>query len=468
MVSIPFGLYLINHSSTALYANELSVPSQKKASFVQGEVLVTLKKGISRESRESLSVEANVEVIDGVPQLGVYLFKSKRGESTEDLVERLTGHPNVEHVGPNVYFHLMMVPNDPQFGSLWGLNNTGQSGGTSDADIDAPEAWDSQFGNSSTIVAVIDSGVDYTHPDLERNIWTNPGEIPGNGIDDDGNGFIDDSRGWNFTAPGLGNNDTFDDLGHGTHVSGIIAAVGNNAVGTVGVAWQSKILPIKIFASGTTTTPMMIIKAITYAADMGAKVINNSYGCEGFGCFVPEIENAVGYAYSKGALFVAAAGNSGADNDTVESYPCSSKHFNVICVGASNRNDQLWSDSLGSSNYGAKTVHLIAPGANILSTVPRGTCEDCDPSGYKEISGTSQATPFVSGTAALILASSPALPVDQVKSAILHGVDQVPAFACNTSTGGRLNAFKALQSLGLAESWTSRYNGPGNSAGTKF
>ena len=196
----------------------------------------------------------------------------------------------------------MQTPDDPRFQETYGLDNIGQTGGTPDADIDAPEAWDRQTGSPDVIVADIDTGVDYNHEDLAANIWINPGEIPGNGTDDDGNGYIDDYYGWDFAN---NDNDPMDDHGHGTHTSGTIAAVGNNGIGVAGVSWHAKIMPVKFLGADGSGTHAAGAQAIIYAADMGAKISNNSWGCDiGTLCFSQTIEDAIAYADVKGMLFV--------------------------------------------------------------------------------------------------------------------------------------------------------------------
>ncbi|MFQ5628362.1 MAG: S8 family serine peptidase [bacterium] len=346
-----------------------------------------------------------------------------------ELLARLEAAPQVTFVEPDYPRYADLVPNDPQFGSLWGLNNTGQTGGTADADIDAPEAWNVTTGSPSVLVSVIDTGTDINHEDLAANIWVNPGEIPNDGIDNDGNGFIDDVNGWDFFN---NDNTVFDDPfndDHGTHVSGTIAAVGNNGVGVTGVNWQATVMPLKFLGPNGGSTADAIL-AIQYATDKGARVMNASWGGGGFS---QALKNAID---ASGAVFCAAAGNSGLNNDIFPHYPSSYTSANLIAVAATDHNDQV----AGFSNFGATSVDLAAPGVSILSTTPNNT--------YSFFNGTSMATPHVSGVAALVLSQSPGLSATQVRSQILNGVDPVGALNDITFTGGRLNAANALGGIG--------------------
>ncbi|MDX2099532.1 MAG: S8 family serine peptidase [Leptolyngbyaceae cyanobacterium bins.59] len=318
------------------------------------------------------------------------------------------------------------LPNDSGFSHLWGLNNTGQTGGTIDADIDAPEAWAVQPGKP-IVVAVIDSGVEYTHPDLVQNLWTNPGEIAGNGMDDDGNGYVDDYYGYDF---GSNDSDPMDEQGHGTHVAGIIAADGDNGIGITGVNPNARVMSLKFMGSGGTGTINSVVRAIEYAVAMGAKIINASWGGSGFS---QALLTTIRTAQQAGILFVAAAGNEAVNNDVTPTYPANFDLDNLISVAATDHTDQLAS----FSNYGATSVDLGAPGSRIVSTYLGGK--------YAFSSGTSMATPHVSGVASLIWSQNPNLSVQQVRDLILSSVDPVPALQGKTLSGGRLNASNALK-----------------------
>lgn len=406
-----------------------------------GEILVKFRQKISPGVKNAIHEQMGGEVLELIPELGVYKIRGLRGQTAEELIRDYGGSLDVEYVEPNGLVYTMRTPNDPRFSELYGLNNIGQTGGRIDSDIDAPEAWNRLTGSPAVVVADIDTGVDYNHPDLAANIWSNPGEIPGNGIDDDGNGYIDDVRGWDFVN---NDNNPMDDNGHGTHTSGTIAAVGDNGVGVTGVSWQARIMPLKFMDSTGSGTFTDAASAIIYAANMGAKVASNSWGCgPSAACYSQVVEDAIAYAGSKGMLVVVAAGNSGTNNDAVITYPCTSSQPNVICVAATDQNDQL----AYFSNYGARTVDLGAPGVNILSTVPTRGNQCCsDPSGYKYLSGTSMATPYVAGAAALLFAWAPDLTIAESKKTLLGSTDLIPALAGITVSGGRLNLNNAIVS----------------------
>ncbi|MEJ2721493.1 MAG: S8 family serine peptidase, partial [bacterium] len=270
---------------------------------------------------------------------------------------------------------------------------------------------------------------DWHHIDLADNIYTNPGEIPGNGIDDDGNGFVDDVHGWDFVN---NDNDPYDDAGHGSHVAGTIAAVGNNGIGVVGVSWSAKILPIKFLNSGGSGSTADAILSVEYATLMHVRLTNNSWGGGGFST---ALRDAIEAAGDEGILFVAAAGNYGENTDIYPHYPSSYDLDNIISVANTTDRDLL----SGSSNYGAVTVDLGAPGTNILSTFPGNT--------YGSISGTSMATPHVSGAVSLLWSAGPSLGHLDVKDIIMSSVDPNPVLAGRTVSGGRLNVFNMLTGL---------------------
>lgn len=338
-------------------------------------------------------------------------------------------------IEPDRALSTLAIPNDASFGTLWGLNNPGQSPGTSGTDINAPEAWETTTGSRNVVVAVIDSGLDYTHPDLAANVWTNPREIAGDGIDNDANGFVDDVRGWDFANADA---DPMDDDGHGTHVSGTIGAVGNNAIGVTGVNWRVSIMGLKFLDAEGNGYTSNAVAAVTYATrmrrDFGMNVvaINASWGGETRSIALADAITAAGRA---GILFVAAAGNESSNNDRVATYPANQADDAVIAVAATNRSNRL----AEFSNYGSTTVDLAAPGVAILSTVPGG--------GYASFSGTSMATPYVTGTVALMAAANPRATAAEIRSALLSTVKPVAALSRKVATGGLLDAAAAVRAI---------------------
>ena len=420
-----------------------SVPRLAGGQFAEGEILVKFRDGVRPFERNQIHRAVDVNIRSKVFQIGVERIQARGGETTQELLDYYQENTLVEFAEPNRFFYTRRTPNDPRFDELYGLHNTGQTGGSPDADIDAPEAWNTEIGDTSVVVvAIIDTGVDYSHEDLSDRIWINSGEIPDNGLDDDGNGYVDDVRGWDFANS---DNDPFDDQGHGTHVAGTVAATGDNGIGVTGVSWNSRIMPLKFMvptANGDAVgSTWDAIQAILYAADMGARVANNSWGCGPDNtCFSQALENTISYASNRGMLFVVAAGNDSNDNDSIIDYPCTSSQPNVICVAATNDQDQ----KIGFSNYGLTTVDLGAPGSGILSTVPAGSCSLCALSGYRLLSGTSMAAPHVSGAAALFLSKFTSATVAGVKNSLFLSVDPISALSGLTVTGGRLNVRDAL------------------------
>ena len=348
--------------------------------------------------------------------------------SQADLLSEFATDSRVEYIEPNYPVFATAVPVDDRFGELWGLKNTGQSAGRVGADISVVEAWDITQGSRDVVVAVIDSGIDYRHPDLRNNMWRNVDEVPDNGIDDDSNGFVDDYFGYDF-ANGDGN--PLDDDGHGTHTAGTIGAEGNNSLGVVGVSQKVSLMAVKFLGQNRGTT-VDAINAIYYAVDNGADILSNSWGGGGYSNALKE---AIEYANSRGVLFIAAAGNDANNNDQYPTYPASYNVENVISVANTDRRD----GRAYRSNYGRTTVDLGAPGTDILSTLPGNT--------YGSLSGTSMAAPHVSGVAALIKSLNPDLKAREIKSLILGNVDQIDSMNLLTATNGRLNAFKALSAV---------------------
>ncbi|MCA1962943.1 MAG: S8 family serine peptidase, partial [Prosthecobacter sp.] len=319
-----------------------------------------------------------------------------------------------------------LLPNDQSFSDLWGMNNTGKTGGVPDADIDAPEAWDLATGSREVLVGVIDTGIDRLHPDLTANLWSNPREVAGNGVDDDGNGFVDDVHGWDFFA---NDNDPTDENNHGTHCAGTIGAVGNNLNGVVGVCWQVSLVGIRFLGpNGGTTSDA--VESVNYARSLGVNLTSNSWGGGGYSAL---LQGAIQAAEAAGQLFVAAAGNDGQNTDLLPNYPSGYPLAGIVAVAASTDRDARAT----FSNFGAASVDLAAPGAGIYSTIRGG--------GYASFNGTSMATPHVAGAAALLLSVAPGLPPTEVKSRLMSTVDVLPAFSATTAARGRLNLARLIQ-----------------------
>jgi subtilisin family serine protease len=407
-------------------------PAPAAAASSGGDLIVRFEPGTPAAQRVDVRRDAGVAFEEALPPAGMQVVSVEAGRSVSQAEARLDRDPRVEYAEPNLRRSAALIPNDTYFTREWALHNTGQpvlgTGGTPDADIDAPEAWDLTTGSASVAVAVIDSGVDAAHPDLAPNIWSNPGESGGgketNGVDDDGDGFVDDAHGWDWVGSDA---NPADANGHGTHVAGTIGARGNDGIGVSGVSWSTRLMALRVLDSSGNGLLSNVISAYGYAAAHGAKVVNASLGGPGFSQAEYDAIHS-----APGTLFVVAAGNNAANNDVSSDYPCAYDLPNLICVAATDQRDGLAS----FSNYGATTVDLGAPGYRIASDQPG--------SSFAYMSGTSMATPHVSGVAALVFADSPAASVGGVRQAILGGTDPDPALAGKTVTGARLNARAAL------------------------
>ncbi len=340
------------------------------------------------------------------------VVKVANGENIADVIAEYKNNPNVLYATPNYKISLFSTPNDPSYSQEWALPV-----------ISAPQAWDKTSGSNSVVVAVLDTGVDYNHPDLAGNIWTNAKEISGNGNDDDGNGYIDDVHGWNFVDH---TNDPIDTNGHGTECAGVIGAIGNNTLGIAGVDWNVRIMPLTVINSQGYGYESDAIDAILYANQMGASVISISWGGNGYDQALTDAIDA------SPAVVVCAAGNSGQDNDNTPVYPASYGNANLISVAASDQNDNL----APFSNYGAATVDIAAPGVNIYTTTSG--------SQYGTFSGTSMAVPYVAGTAGLVKAVHPEWTASQIKSDILSTADLESSLSGKVKTGGRIDAYAAV------------------------
>jgi subtilisin family serine protease len=330
---------------------------------VEGEVLVRFASSSSVAERQDVRASLDVTQSRNLGLPGLQLLKLN-GDDVESAIAALEERSDVLYAEPNYLYEMSAPPNDADFEELWGMSNSGQTvngaAGTPDADIDAPEAWDTETGSSNVVVAVVDSGITYDHPDLAPNMWVNPGENPGNGIDDDGNGRIDDIRGWDFVA---NDKDPFDLNLHGSHVAGTIGAQGNNSIGVAGVNWDVSLMALRVLDNAGSGTNAAITAAFNYAGENGAEVVNASLG--GPGSSKSMRAAIVG---APNTLFVVAAGNEGSNNDAAftPNFPCNYTTANNICVAATNSKDAL----AGFSNRGATSVDLAAPGRHIFSTTP--------------------------------------------------------------------------------------------------
>lgn len=403
------------------------------ARIVPGEFLIKFR---SRASRIGIaSALANAELVPlrvfhSVP--GLQLVKAAPGAVDRQVLAELATEPDVEYVEPNFVVHAAAVPNDPDFARQWSLHNVGQTAGRTDLpgpDIEALSAWDITTGSDAIVVAVIDTGVDYNHPDLAANMFRNTADCNADGIDNDGDGYVDDCFGIDVVN---GDFDPMDDARHGTHVAGIIGAVGNNGVGITGVAWNVRLLPCKFLdaqGTGSTAGAIACLDYIAALKDRGVNIIasNNSWG--GFD-YSQALDDAIAAQRDRGLLVIAAAGNDRADNDALPSYPCNYDHSNVICVASAYDGLSVF------SNFGTGTVHLAAPGDAIYSTTPNNT--------YDTFDGTSMATPHVSGAVVLLKAQDPARDWRAIKSLVLAGAVPPIAYAIPTLTGGRLDAYRSL------------------------
>lgn len=340
------------------------IPHGLKSAYVPGEVLVRFKPSAKGATIQSIHSRLKSTVLAGRGGK-IERVRIEEGLTVKQAVDAYLEDHAVGYAQPNFIYHTNSIPNDSSFDQLWGLHNTGQvvngTEGTRDADIDAPEAWDIATGATATIVAVIDTGVDLTHPDLAANIWRNPGETScSDGVDDDGNGYVDDCLGWDFWA---NDNDPSDYNGHGTEVAGIIGAVGNNSRGLAGVNWDARIMALRAGGVSGSLNTFAIIQAIDYAISKNARVINCSWGNYDYDGLLYEAFRA---GESAGVLFVTVAGNGGANVDVTPYNPASYDLPNIIAVAATDQNDNLAS----FSNFGPISVDVAAPGVNIYGTIP--------------------------------------------------------------------------------------------------
>ncbi len=406
-------------------AEEAASLETKLAEHYEGEVLVKLKPGMTLQGMEDFASRYGASLIERfrVPDQMLQEFggdlvhlKLADGMTTAQAIAALEKDSQVAYACANDVLKAteQKIPNDLD-NRLWGMRN-----------IEAPEAWNVTTGKreGGPVVCVIDTGVDYNHPDLRNNMWRNPGEVPGDGIDNDGNGLVDDVFGINSFA---NNGNPLDDHSHGSHCSGSIAGEGNNGQGVVGVNWEGQIMAAKFLSGSGSGSTAGAIKAVMYATEKGARITSNSWGGGGF--------NQALYDSLKAspALHIFAAGNESNNNDSSPAYPASYDLGNIVSVAALDSRDRLAS----FSNYGATTVDIGAPGVDIYSTVKDGR--------YGSMSGTSMACPHVSGVAALVVSAFPNASNEEIKDRLLRGAIPIPALSGKALTGGKLNAKNALE-----------------------
>jgi len=446
------------------YLNKGQPFRYKGSPYVPNEVLVKFKPTISEQMIDATIEAYQSRKLKRIPRIGIYQIQIPDGTTVKEMLFLLRRNPYVEHAEPNYIAYIAVTPNDEFFWRQYALSNPGgvlpipeDPEGTQGADIKATAAWEETKGDEKVIIAVIDSGVDYNHEDLNANMWTNSGEIPDNGEDDDGNGYVDDYYGINVIT---GSGDPMDDHGHGTHVAGIAAAETNNREGIAGVAWNCKILPVKVINDQGEGTYFQVIQGIDWAADNGADVINISLGGDSESTF---LEDALKDAYDKNIVIVAAAGNEGA----AVLYPAAYDDY-CLAVAATNYNDERVTFANSSeidlekweSNYGPE-VDVAAPGQWIMSLVPSwypGQVPPWEPDDlpYGFGRGTSVATPHVAGLAALIKSIKPWLTNAQIMNVIRYTAEDINSAdypGKDDFVGyGRINMEKALVPIEIKSS----------------
>ena len=406
------------YTEEQLYGTELAV---------EGEYVLGMSDVATQATVEAFAEEHGLRLVEAREYDRVAVLVDPDQREQGDVLDVLLGSELADYAEPQYVYEVVRTPDD--YGDyLWGLHNGGVNGGTAGADINAFDAWDVSTG-TGVVIAVIDTGIEATHPDLVGNLWTNPGEIAGNGVDDDGNGYVDDVHGYDFVDD---DGEPNDNEGHGTHVAGSAAARGDDGYGVPGVAFDARVMALKFLDGNRGGYSSMGAEAIHYAVNNGADVINASWG--GFGQSTA-IRNAIAYARSQGVIFVAAAGNAGNDNDGYGFYPAGYDLDNVISVAASDRSDRL----ADFSNYGSSSVDLAAPGVQIVSTWIG--------SDWTYLDGTSMASPYVAGVVALMKSARPGASVVELRSALLESAEPLASGGTRVASGGRLDAAGALALL---------------------
>lgn len=425
--AIIVGLFL---TGTSAVAGVVQTPES-----VPGEYVVKFKdNAVAARSLNTLTASVGSYVKDVIPNLNTIVIKRPVFETQSNVLITLRQNPSVEFIEPNYIYKASKVPNDVMFGQLWGMLNVGQQDssrkeGVAGVDIGAEKAWDITTGSKDVIVAVIDTGVNYKHPDLADNMWTNEAELNGQtGVDDDGNGIVDDIYGANFVNAEKPTGNPLDDNGHGSHCAGTIAGVGDNGIGVVGVAWQARVMGVKFLSGSGSGSLDGALKGIDYAISMGAKVLSNSWGGGGYSDI---LKAAIERSHEANTLFVAAAGNESNNNDSSPTYPATYDVPNVLSVAAIDNRGKMAS----FSNYGKKSVHIAAPGVNVVSSVLGQK--------YDSYSGTSMAAPHVSGVAVLLASAEPNLTGVEMKQRLMDTAVPIAGMK-GKSVAGLVNAYKAL------------------------
>jgi len=436
---------IVVRTSSAPAAARATEPSES-ANERDAEVLVRFRPDVSEGQIEAIAARLGDRVEDRIESVaGLTSIDDLDDREAERVAAEYGALPEVEYAEPNFRISVGRPgvnyarrftspaaangPNDPRFAEQWGLVNTGQREGRAGADVSALAAWGKTQGSKKVVVAVLDSGVDYTHPDLAGNMWHRPADVEM--YFDPHLGIVDDQNGFSALAS---ERDPMDENGHGTHCSGIVGAEGDNNLGITGVNWRVEIMPLKFMGRGGFGSTKDAIEAINYVIarkgeGVNVRVISASWGSPARSRALEDVIRKAGEA---DILFVAAAGNDSADADRRPHFPSGYNLLNIISVAALDRRDELAS----FSNYGAKSVHVAAPGKEILSTWLQG--------GYEEHSGTSMATPFVAGVAGLILSVEPGLSVKELRERLLGTVDKLDTLRGKVTTAGRVNAARAV------------------------
>ena len=418
------------------FESMINVDGKKAASL---GMLARLKGGPNKQAsasammdKEGLIIAQRFNLVPGLVRLSQKSGGSQRikAEDVKATIKRLKASGAFSYVEPDWQVRALTAPNDSAYvgGLLWGLRNIGQSGGVAGVDINVLSAWNTTTGADSVVVGVVDTGIRYTHQDLVSNMWQNPGEIAGNGLDDDNNGYIDDVYGIN-AINGSGN--PMDYNGHGTHVAGTIAASGFDVGQHVGVAYTSKLMGLKFLDSSGRGSTSDAIRCIEYAVANGVDILNNSWGGGGFS---QALLDAIEAANEAGVLFVAAAGNEASNNDVTPSYPANYGVDNVISVAAIDRTGSL----ANFSNFGVNNVDIAAPGVSILSSTSGSNIS------YSSFNGTSMAAPHVSGVAALVLSANPSASIGELRNRLLASAAPLATLSGRVATGGMIDATEAL------------------------